>query len=357
MRFIGLPRYVLQRHFGSLAPPEMHGVSMKSLGFGNILHATLEPGASMKARIGSCIGRSSDMRVEPVLDGVLSAISRLMTGAPFFLERYTAQVDVPAELFLSPRGWDTTVIPLDGAQEFIVRGGSFLACSTAVRLSTTRLPREFLTDTGLFGLHARGVGLLALAGYGKLHRIELTSDEEYVFNRRNVVAWSDSVNIIPLNPMHRWSIFLGRNLFDKEKLTQALAAWSNRKARYCNLKGPGVVYMTAHVEHRPPLILRSKLANKASPEELDYQLVMDNISQQYYAEQQQQQQQQQQQTTFKLPASTNGGAPEKLPELTAIPLSGTADVSGSRVQQQQEEVAKQLGEKTQKEALDQHRTL
>jgi uncharacterized protein (AIM24 family) len=265
------------RRFASSAH-ELNGIYLKSLGFGNILHCKLAPGTALKARLGACIGRSADVRTEPMLDGILSAISRSLTGAPFFLERFSAEPDTPGELFLSPRGWDSAVMELDGSAEYVMRGGAFLACSSSVRLSTARLPREFLADTGLFGLTLRGQGLVAVGGYGKLHRIELLGEEEYVFNRRNLIAWSDQVGIVPINPMTKWSILLSKNLLDRERLAQALAAWGNRKARYCMLKGPGVVYMSAHVEHKPPLISRSKFANKASPEEIDYQIVVDHLA-------------------------------------------------------------------------------
>lgn len=276
----GLDKNMLIRRFLSSgqSPLSVGGVTFKPLGFGHVMLAQLEAGASMKSRIGSCVGRSSSVKVEPVIDGVFSAISRRMTGAPFFLEKHSANAESPAELFISPRGWDVAVAYLDGSNEFIMRGEAFTACSANVRLSTCKLPKEFLSDTGMLGLNLRGHGLIALAGYGKLHRIELEPGMEYVFNRRNLIAWSDSVEIVPLNPMTKWSILLSKNIFNKERLTQALAAWSTRKARYCTLKGPGVVFMSAHVEHRPRLIERSKLTNKASPEELDYQTLLDSLT-------------------------------------------------------------------------------
>ncbi|KAJ3174411.1 hypothetical protein HDU88_000379 [Geranomyces variabilis] len=174
--------------------------------------SVLDPGSSSVLRVDvpakthffaaahSTFAKSEKVQTTLSADGgLIRATVRRLAGGAYYREKVgvTAEGETPGQVFLAPRKpASIAAIQLDGTTEYCLRQSSYLASTSALHLTPVKLfvgegIAEFLCTK------VTGEGVLAFSGYGAVHRVTLAPGEQYVVNRRHLVAFETSLTIVP----------------------------------------------------------------------------------------------------------------------------------------------------------------
>ncbi|KAF9942205.1 hypothetical protein BGZ65_007737 [Modicella reniformis] len=215
----------------SVADPEFEVVSA---GVGSILHVKLPSRSELYAAPGAVVGSSADFSTSNVSGDVLLA--------PQYMS-------------------DIAAIHMDGTSEYYIRRDAFLARSPRVILQFG-LAKAGLGITNFFAHRVTGRGTLAIASYGGIYRLVLTSNEEYLVNPRHLIAWEAGTSpaasrlaidpSLQVAPESRSSKILSNpyvasTLNFASRVAERLGNVLFGKQEFVRLQGPGDFYLCSRV--------------------------------------------------------------------------------------------------------------
>ena len=192
----------------------------------------LEPGELIQAEPGSMISMSDEIKVSTgVRGGLLKGIRRkVFGGESFFMNTFAAESEA-GEVCLGPAlAGDIEALELNGGS-VLVQSGSFLAATQDVVVDTQfGGARSMMVGEGFYLLRCSGYGLLLIASYGAIHRVDLEEGQRYTVDNGHMVAFDETVNY-NVGKAGGWgSAFLGG------------------EGLVCKLVGPGRFYMQTRSE-------------------------------------------------------------------------------------------------------------
>ena len=159
------------------------------------LIATLKPGEKIITESGAMAStdRGIDIRSE-LKGGILSAIARkLFGGESLFINTFKNNSPIPQTMVISKSTPGDIVCHELSGQGIFLQPGSFLCCTSGVRLSVKWAGFRFLFGgEGLFRLYAHGNGKIWIGVFGALVEREL--EGELIVDSGHLVAYDPSVN-------------------------------------------------------------------------------------------------------------------------------------------------------------------
>lgn len=173
----------------------------------------LGPGEVCTAEGGAMIAMKGNFGIETTTQdrgksGILSGLKRVLSGASFFLNHFTAQGSGGEIHFATTLPGDMLAVPIKGSG-IIAEGGSFVVKGSGVNLdmSWQGLKSVFSGDS-LFWIRLSGDGLVVLSSFGAIYPMDI--DGEYIVDTGHIVAFEESLNFSISKAGSSWvSSFLG----------------------------------------------------------------------------------------------------------------------------------------------------
>jgi uncharacterized protein (AIM24 family) len=156
----------------------------------SLLSASLSASQRLYTRRGTLVGLSGKAENTVSTLSLLSPLSRLPLGIPFFYQRIESATPITALLSTRSPSTSFAVVHLNGTLDWTIAQRSALLAWTGQTLSIT--PRaNFALSIANWG-HSRvtGRGLLALVGRGQIYHISLKAGESYIAHPANTLAYS-----------------------------------------------------------------------------------------------------------------------------------------------------------------------
>ena len=157
------------------------------------LRVRLGPGEQFIAEGGSMAWMDSGIDSKAkLLGGFLSALIRKFTGGEsLFVGEYST--DRGGEIAFSPAQPGTVLRRTLDGDSLMLTGGSFMACTPGVELSTKfGGGRALFSGEGLFVMECSGRGEVFFNAYGSV--IERKIDGSFIVDTSHVVAWEPSLS-------------------------------------------------------------------------------------------------------------------------------------------------------------------
>ena len=127
------------------------------------------------------------------LGGVFSAIGRSITSGESMFVTTATGTSPDGEIAVAPPIPGKIVeLGIDGAHQYRLNTGAFLACDEAVEYTMVNqgITKAFFGNTGgLFVMEVHGEGSLLVSAFGDLLALDVTPDEPLVVDNEHVVAW------------------------------------------------------------------------------------------------------------------------------------------------------------------------
>lgn len=161
----------------------------------SFLRVVLNQGEQFRAEAGAMLAMSSTITLEAKSagKGVFGALKAAVGGESLFASLFTA-TNGSGEILLAP-GSPGDIVRFDLQGETILaQGGSYLAGSTDLQLSTQGSLRGLISGEGLFLQKISGTGTLFLNSYGSIIEKDLAPGEVYVVDSGHMVAFQESVS-------------------------------------------------------------------------------------------------------------------------------------------------------------------
>ena len=187
----------------------------------------LPPGRQLKAQSDAMVAMSPTLAVDSTTQGgLLSGLSRLVSGESFFLQTLTAARGAGSVYFAPATPGDIAAVEVQPMDGLVIAHGNFLACSQGVEVSSKmqNIAKGLFSGGGFFILKAQGQGLVFLESFGAIHTLCLGSGEQKIIDNGHLVAWSASM---------QYGLELGN--------PGLLAAFTSGENIVCRFHGPGTV--------------------------------------------------------------------------------------------------------------------
>ncbi|HNV70780.1 MAG TPA: TIGR00266 family protein, partial [Candidatus Ozemobacteraceae bacterium] len=129
----------------------------------------LTNGESIRAESGAMVAMSDTVDVEGKAEGgVMGMFKRAFSGESLFLQTLKAARGA-GEVFVSPsEPGDVQLLELNGATEYFIQKGGFLAAEDSVTMETVSQGffKGFMSGEGMFIQKASGKGKLLISSFG-----------------------------------------------------------------------------------------------------------------------------------------------------------------------------------------------
>lgn len=158
------------------------------------LAVSLERGEKIRAEAGAMVamGPSIELQAKASGKGLLGTLAAAVGGEALFGSLFTARE--ADELLLAPSvPGDIVHLRLNG-ETLLAQGGSYLAGSDDLELSTQGSLRGMIGGEGLFLSKISGTGDLFLTAYGAVIEKTLAPGESYIVDSGHIVAFEASVS-------------------------------------------------------------------------------------------------------------------------------------------------------------------
>lgn len=160
------------------------------------LKCTLRHGEEIRTESGAMLAMDSTATIEGRMEGGLwKAVKRtVLTYESFFVTTIKATAE-NTEVYLAPRATgDVEELTLKH-EEYIVQGGSFLACEAGVETDAKFTGwKGFVSGEGIFMIKATGTGRMFVSSFGGILKKELKDGEEFVVDNGHIVAFPASID-------------------------------------------------------------------------------------------------------------------------------------------------------------------
>ena len=159
------------------------------------LKCALSQGEEIRTESGSMLAMSESAEIAGKMEGgAWKAIKRsVLTSESFFVTKITAKAN-ETEVYPAPRATgDIEEITLSG-EEYIVQGGSFLACEKGIDTDAKFSGwKGFVSGEGIFMIKAKGSGKMFVSSFGGIIRKELKPNEKFIVDNGHIVAFPSSM--------------------------------------------------------------------------------------------------------------------------------------------------------------------
>ncbi len=160
------------------------------------LKCLLNTGEVIRTESGAMLAMDTSADIEGNMEGGLwKAMKRtVLTSESFFVTSITANKP-NTEVYLAPRATgDIEQIDLRN-EEYIVQGGSFLACEKTVDTDSHFSGwKGFIGGEGIFMIKAKGTGAMFVSSFGGILKKELAPNEQFTVDNGHIVAFPASMH-------------------------------------------------------------------------------------------------------------------------------------------------------------------
>ncbi|MDD2997719.1 MAG: TIGR00266 family protein [Candidatus Riflebacteria bacterium] len=188
----------------------------------------LKSGEAFRAESGAMVAMSESVEVEGKAEGgMVGMFKRAFTGESLFLQTLKASRG-DGEVFISPsEPGDVNIIELNGANDFFLQKGGFLAAENGVNIEAVSQGffKGIMSGEGMFIQKASGKGKLLISSFGGIYKISLAPGQKYVVDNGHLVAWSHSVQYEVKKAAGGW-----------------MSSLTSGEGFACHITGPGDVY-------------------------------------------------------------------------------------------------------------------
>ncbi|MCA9370822.1 MAG: TIGR00266 family protein [Candidatus Peregrinibacteria bacterium] len=159
------------------------------------LKCLMSAGEEIRTESGAMLAMDETAAIEGKMEGGLwKAVKRtVLTSESFFVTKITATKG-DTEVYLAPRATgDVEQMDLKG-EEYIVQGGSFLACEAGIETDAKFTGfKGFVSGEGIFMIKARGTGAMFVSSFGGIIKKELKAGERFIVDNGHIVAFPSSL--------------------------------------------------------------------------------------------------------------------------------------------------------------------
>ncbi|WP_295383834.1 TIGR00266 family protein [uncultured Thiodictyon sp.] len=187
----------------------------------------LPQGQQLKAQSDAMVAMSPTLAVDSTTQGgLLSGLTRMVSGESFFLQTLTATRGPGSVYFAPATPGDIAAVEVQPADGLVIAHGNFLACSQGVEISSKmqNIAKGLFSGGGFFILKAQGQGVVFLESFGAIHALRLGPGEQKIIDNGHLVAWSQSM---------QYGLELGN--------PGLVAAFTSGENIVCRFHGPGTV--------------------------------------------------------------------------------------------------------------------
>lgn len=160
------------------------------------LQCTLSSGEEIRTESGAMLAMDESATIEGTMEGGLwKAVKRtVLTSESFFVTKIKATKG-ETEVYLAPRAvGDVEEVGLKG-EEYIVQGGSFLACEAGITTDAKFTGwKGFASGEGIFMIKAKGTGRMFVSSFGGILKKELKTGERFIVDNGHIVAFPSAMN-------------------------------------------------------------------------------------------------------------------------------------------------------------------
>ncbi len=185
----------------------------------------------------SMVAMSSNIDMSSELQGgfLQSIARRFLNEESIFLQKFQSN-KANSSVILAPKLiGDIAILNLKN-NGFYVNDGCFVACDGGIKIDTkfqnNILNSLFAGNGGFFVQHFKGVGSLAISGFGSLIDIDL-DNEEIIVDNYHLVAWDDALH-------YEVVISKGKNLFSK-----IFTSFASGEFLMIKISGKGKIYINS----------------------------------------------------------------------------------------------------------------
>lgn len=192
-----------------------------------ILRIQMAKGESFRAEAGAMVAKSPAIQLETKTagKGFLGTIKAMAGGEGLFASLFTA-VDGDGELILAP-GTPGDVVKFDiSGKNLYAQGGSYLAGSPELTLSTEGSLKSMVSGEGLFLQKISGIGTVFLNSYGAIIEKKLAAGESFIVDTGHIVAFEDTV---------KYQL--------KKAAKGLLSSLASGEGMVCEYQGPGSIWI------------------------------------------------------------------------------------------------------------------
>lgn len=155
------------------------------------LKCTMGSAEEIRTESGAMLAMDETAEIEGRMEGGLwKAVKRtVLTSESFFVTKIKATKG-DTEVYLAPRAvGDVEEIDLRG-EEYIVQGGSFLACEANIDTDAKFTGwKGFASGEGIFMIKAKGTGKMFVSSFGGILKKELRAGEKFIVDNGHIVAF------------------------------------------------------------------------------------------------------------------------------------------------------------------------
>lgn len=196
-----------------------------------LLVVNLSQGEEVRAEAGAMVAKSDTLTISGNVGsgGIGKAMKRsLLGGENLFMQTVKAETG-NGEVLLAPSVLgDITILDMTNGQDFFIQGGAFLCSLGDILIDTKmqKLSQGIFSGEGLFVLHAKGRGHVAVSSFGAIHEIEIPAGKDYIVDNGHLVAWS------------------GDTSYKMEKAAKSwMSSFTSGEGLACRFTGPGRVWL------------------------------------------------------------------------------------------------------------------
>lgn len=192
--------------------------------------AKLDRGEVLRAESGAMVAKTTKIKVHgKVWGGMWKALKRSsLAGETFFFQELSA-ADGAGDVLIAPAvPGDIKILPVERGQDYFVQNGCLLAAFHSVEMDTKaqKLTAGLFSGAGLFVLHLKGTGAIAVSAFGAVMEIDIPPREQYVIDNGHIVAWSGDTSYKVVKAGANW-----------------LSSLTSGEGLGCEFTGPGKVWI------------------------------------------------------------------------------------------------------------------
>ena len=192
----------------------------------------MKPHEKMISEAGAMIAMSHDMSVNTAKyakggsGSFLKGIKRMFAGENFFMNTFTASGN-GGDLYLGANSiGDLLTRKIDG--EFIVQGGSFVACEDGIDVDASWQGfKSLFSGESTFWVKLKGSGQVIVNSFGAIYEVDVK--DTYIVDTGHIVAFEETLNFSIRKAGSSW-----------------LSAILGGEGLVCEFKGKGKVYCQSH---------------------------------------------------------------------------------------------------------------
>lgn len=155
------------------------------------LKCDMNAGEEIRTESGAMLAMDETATIEGKMEGGLwKAVKRtVLTSESFFVTKITATKG-DTEVYLAPRATgDVEEIQLRN-EEYVVQGGSFLACEVGIETDAKFTGwKGFTSGEGIFMIKAKGTGSMFVSSFGGILAKDLKAGERFIVDNGHIVAF------------------------------------------------------------------------------------------------------------------------------------------------------------------------